>query len=456
MANQLNFKASSIVDVISMIEDYRLDIRTVTMGISLIGCTRATMEATAEAVYDRVTARAARLVEVCEGIERELGIPIVNKRVSVSPIALVAAGVDGNLADIARALDRAANELGVNFIGGYSALVEKGATEADSRLIHSIPEALSETSFVCGSVNVASSRAGINMDAVKTMGDVIKDAAARTADESSIACAKLVVFANAVGDNPFMAGAFHGIEEPDTVISVGVSGPGVVDRAITPLKGKSLNEVAEEIKKAAFKITRAGQLVGNLAAERLGVPFGIVDLSLAPTAEIGDSVAHILEHMGLDQVGTHGTTAALALLNDAVKKGGMMACSRVGGLSGSFIPVSEDQGMIDAVRSGAISLDKLEAMTSICSVGFDMIAIPGDTSAASIAGMIADEAAIGVMNHKTTAARLIPVPGTKPGDEVNFGGLLGYAPVIPVNEVNNSVFIERGGFIPAPVHGFRN
>ena len=456
MANQLNFKAASIVDVISMIEDYRLDIRTVTMGISLIGCTRATMEATAEAVYDRVTTRAARLVEVCEGIEHELGIPIVNKRVSVSPISLVAAGVDGNPADIARALDRAATELGVNFIGGYSALVEKGATEADSCLIHSIPEALSETSFVCGSVNVASSRAGINMDAVKTMGEVIKDAAARTADESSIACAKLVVFANAVGDNPFMAGAFHGIEEPDTVVSVGVSGPGVVDRAITPLAGKSLNEVAEEIKKAAFKITRAGQLVGNLAAERLGVPFGIVDLSLAPTAEVGDSVAHILEHMGLGQVGTHGTTAALALLNDAVKKGGMMACSRVGGLSGSFIPVSEDQGMIDAVRSGAISLDKLEAMTSICSVGFDMIAIPGDTSAASIAGMIADEAAIGVMNHKTTAARLIPVPGTKPGDEVNFGGLLGYAPVIPVSEVFNAPFIERGGFIPAPVHGFRN
>ncbi|WP_297851750.1 DUF711 family protein, partial [uncultured Corynebacterium sp.] len=285
---------------------------------------------------------------------------------------------------------------------------------------------------------------------------VVKEAAELTAERSSISCAKLVVFANAVGDNPFMAGAFHGIEEPDTVISVGVSGPGVVDRAITPLAGKSLNEVAEEIKKAAFKITRAGQLVGTLAAQRLGVPFGIVDLSLAPTAEVGDSVAHILEHMGLGQVGTHGTTAALALLNDAVKKGGMMACSRVGGLSGSFIPVSEDQGMIDAVRSGAISLDKLEAMTSICSVGFDMIAIPGDTPAASIAGMIADEAAIGVMNHKTTAARLIPVPGTKPGDEVNFGGLLGYAPVIPVNQVSNAPFIERGGFIPAPVHGFRN
>ena len=456
MAKQFDVRSRSILDVIHMIEDYRLDIRTVTMGISLIGCTRATMEATAQAVYDRVTTRAAQLVPVCEGIERELGIPIVNKRISVSPISLVAAGVEGSPVEIARALDRAAAELGVNFVGGYSALVEKGATEADSRLIASIPEALSVTSNVCGSVNVATSRAGINMDAVAQMGRVIKEAAELTAEESSIACAKLVVFANAVGDNPFMAGAFHGIEEADTVVSVGVSGPGVVDNAIGSLEGASLNEVAEEIKKAAFKITRAGQLVGTMASERLGVPFGIVDLSLAPTAEMGDSVAHILERMGLDQVGTHGTTAALALLNDAVKKGGMMACSRVGGLSGSFIPVSEDQGMIDAVRAGSITMDKLEAMTSICSVGFDMIAIPGDTSAELIAGMIADEAAIGVMNHKTTAARLIPVPGTKPGDEVNFGGLLGYAPVIPVSEVGNATFIQRGGFIPAPVHGFRN
>ena len=324
------------------------------------------------------------------------------------------------------------------------------------RLIESIPEALTVTENVCGSVNIATSRAGINMDAVAKMGRVVKEAAELTKDRSSIACAKLVVFANAVGDNPFMAGAFHGIEEPDAVVSVGVSGPGVVDNAIQRLGKASLNEVAEEIKKAAFKITRAGQLVGNLASERLGVPFGIVDLSLAPTAEVGDSVAHILEHMGLEQVGTHGTTAALALLNDAVKKGGMMACSRVGGLSGSFIPVSEDKGMIDAVRAGSISMDKLEAMTSICSVGFDMIAIPGDTSAETIAGMIADEAAIGVMNHKTTAARLIPVPGTKPGDEVNFGGLLGYAPVIPVNTKSSAEMIQRGGFIPAPVHGFRN
>ena len=452
----LNFQSQGILDTIEMIEKYRLDIRTVTMGISLLECTRTTMAETAQAVYDRVTTQAARLVEVCEGIEAELGIPIVNKRISVTPIALIAAGVDGSPVEVARALDRAAATTGVNFIGGYSALVEKGGTTADKALIRSIPEALSTTNLVCGSVNVASSRAGINMNAVAEMGRVVKEAAELTRDDNAIACAKLVVFANSVGDNPFMAGAFHGIEEPDAVVSVGVSGPGVVDRALGSLEGATLDQVAEEIKKAAFKITRTGQLVGNLAAERLGVPFGIVDLSLAPTAELGDSVAHILEHMGLDQVGTHGTTAALALLNDAVKKGGMMASARVGGLSGSFIPVSEDKGMIDAVRTGAISIDKLEAMTAICSVGLDMIAIPGDTPAESIAGMIADEAAIGVMNHKTTAVRVIPAPGTVAGDEVNFGGLLGYAPVIPVNQVGNSGFINRGGFIPAPVHGFRN
>ncbi|OFQ34624.1 MULTISPECIES: PFL family protein [unclassified Corynebacterium] len=450
------FNTASILDTIEMIEKYRLDIRTVTMGISLLGCTRSTMEATAEAVYDLVTTRAAQLVEVCEGIEAELGIPIVNKRISVTPIALIVAGVEGNPVDVARALDRAAAATGVDFVGGYSALVEKGATTAEKALIRSIPEALAETNLVCSSVNIASSRAGINMNAAAQMGRIIKEAAELTKDRSAIGCAKLVIFSNSVGDNPFMAGAFHGIEEPDCVVSVGVSGPGVVDRALGSLEGATLNEVAEEVKKAAFKVTRAGQLVGSMASQRLGVPFGIIDLSLAPTAELGDSVAHILEHMGLDQVGTHGTTAALALLNDAVKKGGMMACSRVGGLSGSFIPVSEDKGMIDAVRSGAISIDKLEAMTSICSVGLDMIAIPGDTSAETIAGMIADEAAIGVMNHKTTAVRVIPAPGTKAGDEVNFGGLLGYAPVIPVNEVGNSTFIKRGGFIPAPVHGFRN
>ncbi|MEY8209272.1 MULTISPECIES: PFL family protein [unclassified Corynebacterium] len=451
-----SFKNAQIVDTIEMIEKYRLDIRTVTMGISLLGCTRPTMSATCDAVYDRITTQAARLVEVCQGIEAELGIPIVNKRISVTPISLIAAGVDGDPVELAHALNKAANEVGVNFIGGYSALVEKGATEADRRLIDSIPEALSQSDVVCGSVNIASSRAGINMDAARKMGEVIKSAAELSKEQSAIACAKLVVFANAVGDNPFMAGAFHGVEEPDCVVSVGVSGPGVVDRALGSLEGASLDQVAEEIKKAAFKITRAGQLVGNMASQRLGVPFGIVDLSLAPTAELGDSVAHILEHMGLDQVGTHGTTAALALLNDAVKKGGMMACSRVGGLSGSFIPVSEDKGMIDAVRSGSISMDKLEAMTAICSVGFDMIALPGATSAETIAGMIADEAAIGMMNHKTTAVRVIPVPGAEVGDEIDFGGLLGYAPVIPVNTVGNREFIHRGGFIPAPVHGFRN
>lgn len=451
-----SFKNAQIVDTIEMIEKYRLDIRTVTMGISLLGCTRPTMSATCDAVYDRITTQAARLVEVCQGIEAELGIPIVNKRISVTPISLIAAGVEGDPVELAHAMNKAANEVGVNFIGGYSALVEKGATEADRRLIDSIPEALSQSDVVCGSVNIASSRAGINMDAARKMGEVIKSAAELSKEQSAIACAKLVVFANAVGDNPFMAGAFHGVEEPDCVVSVGVSGPGVVDRALGSLEGASLDQVAEEIKKAAFKITRAGQLVGNMASQRLGVPFGIVDLSLAPTAELGDSVAHILEHMGLDQVGTHGTTAALALLNDAVKKGGMMACSRVGGLSGSFIPVSEDKGMIDAVRSGSISMDKLEAMTAICSVGFDMIALPGATSAETIAGMIADEAAIGMMNHKTTAVRVIPVPGAEVGDEIDFGGLLGYAPVIPVNTVGNREFIHRGGFIPAPVHGFRN
>ena len=451
-----SFKNAQIVDTIEMIEKYRLDIRTVTMGISLLGCTRPTMSATCDAVYDRITTQAARLVEVCQGIEAELGIPIVNKRISVTPISLIAAGVEGDPVELAHAMNKAANEVGVNFIGGYSALVEKGATEADRRLIDSIPEALSQSDVVCGSVNIASSRAGINMDAARKMGEVIKSAAELSKEQSAIACAKLVVFANAVGDNPFMAGAFHGVEEPDCVVSVGVSGPGVVDRALGSLEGASLDQVAEEIKKAAFKITRAGQLVGNMASQRLGVPFGIVDLSLAPTAELGDSVAHILEHMGLDQVGTHGTTAALALLNDAVKKGGMMACSRVGGLSGSFIPVSEDKGMIDAVRSGSISMDKLEAMTAICSVGFDMIALPGATSAETIAGMIADEAAIGMMNHKTTAVRVIPVPGSEVGDEIDFGGLLGYAPVIPVNTVGNREFIHRGGFIPAPVHGFRN
>ena len=445
--------SNNILDTIAMIEKYRLDIRTVTMGISLLGCMRSATKDTCTAVYDTITRRAEHLVSECEKIERELGIPIVNKRISVTPVALIASR-EHEL--VAHALDEAAKAVGVNFIGGYSALVEKGMSESDSRLIASIPEALASTDVVCSSVNIGSSRTGINMDAVRTMGEVIKQAAELTKDQGAIGCAKLVVFANAVGDNPFMAGAFHGVEEPDCVVSVGVSGPGVVDRALGSLAGASLDEVAEAIKKAAFKITRAGQLVGTMASQRLQVPFGIVDLSLAPTAELGDSVAHIMEHMGLSQVGTHGTTAALALLNDAVKKGGMMACSRVGGLSGSFIPVSEDKGMIDAVRAGTMSVDKLEAMTAICSVGLDMVAIPGDTSAELIAGMIADEAAIGVMNHKTTAVRVIPVPGMGPGDQVDFGGLLGYAPIIPVSTVDNSEFIRRGGFIPAPVHGFRN
>lgn len=439
--------ASSILDTIAMVEKYRLDIRTVTMGINLLGCR------TPEEVYARCVSRAARLVEVCEGIEQELGIPIVNKRISVTPVALLDAP---DPVAVAKALDRAAKHVGVNFIGGYSALVEKGATAADLRLIESIPEALAITDIVCASVNVASSRAGINMDAVALLGRVIRQCAEHTKERNAIGCAKLVVFANSVDDNPFMAGAYHGVTEPDCVVNVGVSGPGVVDRALGNLEGASLSDVAEEIKKAAFKITRTGQLVGTLASERLGVPFGIVDLSLAPTAEVGDSVAAILEHMGLAQVGTHGTTAALALLNDAVKKGGMMACSRVGGLSGSFIPVSEDQRMIEAVRAGAITIDKLEAMTAICSVGLDMIAIPGDTDEHLIAGMIADEAAIGVMNHKTTAVRVIPVPGANVGDEVDFGGLLGHAPVISVHRADNSAFIGRGGSIPAPIHGFRN
>lgn len=456
MSVDFQSRGARILETIEMIENYRLDIRTVTMGISLLECTRSTMEATCEAIYDRVTTQGRHLVEVADGISSELGIPIVNKRISVTPISLVTAGVQGNPVDAAKALDRAAKAVGVNFIGGYSALVAKGATTSDKALINSIPEALSTTDMVCSSVNVASSRSGINMDAIAHMGRIVKESAALTADSSAIACAKLVVFANAVGDNPFMAGAFHGVEERDCVVSVGVSGPGVIDRALQGMDGASLDQIAEEIKKAAFKITRTGQLVGNMAAERLGVPFGIVDLSLAPTAEVGDSVANILEHMGLDQVGTHGTTAALALLNDAVKKGGMMASTRVGGLSGSFIPVSEDKGMIDAVRAASISIDKLEAMTSICSVGLDMIAIPGDTTAETISGIIADEAAIGVMNHKTTAVRVIPTPGTKAGDEVNFGGLLGYAPVIPVNQVSSAQFIQRGGFIPAPVHGFKN
>ena len=443
-----------ILETIAMIEEDRLDIRTVTMGISLLDCADADAEVACRKIYDRITTRAERLVAVADGIQAELGIPIINKRIAVSPIALVAASSHArHYLPYARALDRAANQVGVDFIGGFTALTDKDRTSSDAVLIDSIAESLADTKVVCASVNVASSRTGINMSAVARLGEVIKQTAELT---GGLGCAKLVVFANAVGDNPFMAGAFHGVEEGDAVINVGVSGPGVIKRAVEKVPGASLDDVAEAIKKAAFKVTRMGQLVGSLAAERLGVNFGIVDLSLAPTTFIGDSVAEILETIGLERVGTHGSTAALALLNDAVKKGGLMACSHVGGLSGSFIPVSEDLGMINAVRAGALSIDKLEAMTAICSVGLDMIAVPGWTPASTISAMIADEAAIGMMNHKTTAVRVIPVPGKDVGDEVEFGGLLGHAPIMPVHRESSAAFIARGGHIPAPVHSFRN
>ena len=437
--------ASNILETIEMISEDRLDIRTVTMGISLLDCADSDGRRARRRCCERIARRAADLVSVCEAIETELGIPIINKRVSVTPIALVAAASrESDLTPWAQMLDEAAAAVGVDFIGGFSALVEKGATASDLALIDSIPEALSSTKVVCSSVNVGSSRAGINMDAVRAMGEAITASARAT--ENGLGAAKLVVFANSVGDNPFMAGAFHGVEMPDCVVSVGVSGPGVVTRAIASASGEPFDALAETVKKSAFKITRMGELVGRMAAERLGVDFGIVDLSLAPTSEIGDSVARALEAMGLERVGAHGTTAALALLNDAVKKGGLMACSRVGGLSGSFIPVSEDEGMIEAAEAGAISLAKLEAMTAICSVGLDMVAVPGDTPSSPIA----------VMNHKTTAVRIIPAPGTAPGDVVEFGGLLGRAPVMPVSPYSNEAFIGRGGLMPAPVHGFKN
>lgn len=447
----------NILETIRMIEEQNLDIRTVTMGISLLGCIDSDGDRCRQKIYDTVTTRAARLVDVCEQIERELGIPIIHKRISVTPISLIAAASgEDNYVEFARTLDRAAHTLGVNFIGGFSALVEKGSTTGDHILMSSIPEALVETELVCSSVNIGSTRAGINMSAVGHMGHVVKQSAELTADQQGLGAAKLVIFANAVGDNPFMAGAFHGVAEPDCVVSVGVSGPGVIKRALENYPDASFGAAAEVIKKAAFKITRVGQLVGRIASERLDVPFGIVDLSLAPTAAVGDSVARILEELGLERVGAHGTTAALALLNDAVKKGGMMACSHVGGLSGSFIPVSEDRGMIEAAELGAINLAKLEAMTAICSVGLDMVAVPGDAPASSIAGMIADEAAIGIMNSKTTAVRVIPVPGMKVGETVEFGGLLGQAPIMEISPYSSDALINRGGRIPAPVHGFKN
>ncbi len=446
-----------ILETIKMIEEEKLDIRTITMGISLLDCIDSDGARARQKIYGKITRLAGNLVSVGEAISSEFGIPIINKRISVTPISLIAgASDDKDYVEFAKTLDAAAKAVGVNFIGGFSALVQKGFHKGDQILINSIPQALAQTERVCASVNVGSTQTGINMDAVKRMGEVIKQAAELTADNNSMACAKLVVFANAVEDNPFMAGAFHGVGEADCVINVGVSGPGVVKRALEKVKGQSFDVVAETIKKTAFKITRMGQLVGKEASERLGVQFGIVDLSLAPTPAIGDSVAHILEEMGLEVVGTHGTTAALAMLNDAVKKGGVMACGHVGGLSGAFIPVSEDAGMIDAVNKGSLNLEKLEAMTCVCSVGLDMIAIPGDTPAETIAAIIADEAAIGVINHKTTAVRIIPAMGMQVGDNIEFGGLLGHAPIMPVNPFSSVDFIHRGGRIPAPIHSFKN
>lgn len=448
---------TNIVETVRMIEEENLDIRTITMGISLLDCIDADGEKARQKIYDKITTKAKDLVKVGEEIEMEYGVPIINKRISVTPISLIAgASSDKDYVAYAKTLDAAAKEVGVNFIGGFSALVEKGYHKGDEILLRSIPRALAETERVCSSVNIGSTKAGINMDAVRDMGEIIKETAELTADTQGLGCAKLVVFANSVDDNPFMAGAYHGVGEADCVVSVGISGPGVVKKALEKVKGEPFDVLAETVKKTAFKITRMGQLVGQVASERLNVPFGIVDLSLAPTPAIGDSVGRILEEMGLERVGTHGTTAALALLNDAVKKGGVMACGHVGGLSGAFIPVSEDEGMIEAVEIGALNIEKLEAMTAICSVGLDMVAVPGETSAATISAIIADEAAIGVSNHKTTAVRIIPAPGTKVGDRVELGGLLGTAPVMAVNPFGSEDFIQRGGRIPAPLHSFKN
>ena len=446
-----------ILETINMIREENLDIRTITMGISLIDCAGDDINAVCDRVYDKITTKAARLVSVGDDIEKQYGIPIVNRRVAVTPISILGGRFSSeDYIKLAKTLDRAADTLGINFIGGYGALVQKGCTVGEEQLIESIPYALAETERVCSSVNVASTKAGINMDAIQKMGDIIVKTAALTADRDSIGCAKFVVFANVPEDNPFMAGAFHGVTEPECVVSVGVSGPGAVASAIKRVGDCDLTAIAETVKKTAFKITRVGQLVALEASKRLGVPFGIVDLSLAPTPAIGDSVAHILENMGLETCGCPGTTAALALLNDAVKKGGVMASSHVGGLSGAFIPVSEDAGMIHAARIGALTLEKLEAMTAVCSVGLDMIAIPGDTPASTICGIIADEISIGVANTKTTAVRVIPAVGKKVGDEVVFGGLLGSAPIMPVNTYSPAKFIARGGRIPAPIHSLKN
>ena len=449
--------AYDILETIRMIQDECLDIRTITMGISLLDCIDSDIDSACAKVYEKITSKARDLVKTGERIEKEYGIPIIHKRISVTPIAIVSAACrEKNPVKFALTLQKAADECGVNFIGGYSALVQKGFSAGDKELINSIPEALSLTSNICSSVNVGSSKSGINMDAVAMMGKIIKKSAEITADKQCIGPAKLVVFCNAPEDNPFMAGAFHGTGEPDCVINVGVSGPGVVRSAITKYPDASINEIADIIKKTAFKITRMGQLVGSKASEILGVPFGIVDLSLAPTPAVGDSVAHILEEIGLESCGTHGTTAALALLNDAVKKGGVMASSNVGGLSGAFIPVSEDAGMIDAVNCGALGLEKLEAMTAVCSVGLDMIVVPGDITPETISAIIADEAALGMVNNKTTAVRLIPAIGRSVGETLEFGGLLGSGPVMKVNTKSPAKFISRGGRIPAPMHSIKN
>ncbi len=448
---------NDIFETVNMISEENLDIRTITMGISLLDCCDSDPEKACEKIYNKITRLAGNLVKVGEDIEREYGIPIINKRISVTPISMIIASSGGDPVMYAKTLQRAADATGVNFIGGFSALVHKGFSAGDEALIRSIPRALSETSNVCSSVNIGSTKSGINMDAVKLMGEIIRETAEITADRECIGCAKLVVFCNAVEDNPFMAGAFHGVGEPDCVIHVGVSGPGVVQAALKKCPNGDLGELAEIIKRTAFKITRMGQLVGSEASKRLGVPFGIVDLSLAPTPAIGDSVAHILEEMGLETCGTHGTTAALAMLNDAVKKGGVMASSYVGGLSGAFIPVTEDAGMIDAARSGDLLLEKLEAMTAVCSVGLDMIAIPGETPAEVISAIIADEAAIGMVNSKTTAVRVIPAIGKKTGEELNFGGLLGSGPIMRVNLTKSpKKFIDRAGRIPAPMQSLKN
>ena len=448
---------TDILETIHMIKEENLDIRTVTMGISLLDCVSDDIGRLETKIYDKITKSAKNLVSVCRELEAGYGIPIVNKRVSVTPLSLVGGAIDSDgYVRLAKVLQRAADELGINFIGGFGALVQKGMTVGARNLIEAIPEALSTTSCVCSSINVATTKAGINMDAVGRMGEIIKDTAYLTRDNGSIGCAKLVVFANIPEDNPFMAGAMHGMGEPDTVINVGVSGPGVVAAAIRKKGMCDFGELADTIKKIAFKITRVGQLIACEAASRLNTPYGIVDLSLAPTPAQGDSVAHILENMGLERCGAHGTTAALALLNDAVKKGGVMASSHVGGLSGAFIPVSEDAGMIAAVECGSLSIEKLEAMTAVCSVGLDMIAVPGDTPASTISGIIADEIAIGVINNKTTAVRLIPAYGKTVGDSVEFGGLLGTAPIMPLNPNSSESFIARGGRIPAPIHSLRN